>query len=59
MRELKKKKKNPKPLQIEKMGMAAAVGFKKPQISALQNQSRSQSVTLLNLSPIIVFSSRT
>lgn len=47
------------PLCTGKMVTVATGRFKKPQISALQNQPRSQSVALLNLSPVLVISSRT
>lgn len=47
------------PLNAGKVGMSATVRFKKPQIPALQNWSRSQNLTLLNLPPIFAISSRT
>lgn len=47
------------PLNTGKVGMSATVRFKKAQISALQNRSRSQNLTLLNLPPIFAISSRT
>ena len=48
-----------KPAIHREDGMAATVRFKKPQILAPQNRSRRQSVTLLNLSSVLVISIRT
>lgn len=43
---------------MKKLGVSVRVRLKKPQISALQNESRRRSVILLNLFPILVTSSR-